>query len=215
MRLAVFDLDGTITRRDTLTPYVLGWLRRKPWRLPRLLAVIPDLLRFAFGSRDHGALKAALIRNAIGGATRTEVAQWSAAFVPQLLHSGVFADARAAIQRHHEAGDRLILMSASVDIYVPAIGESLGFAQTICSRVLWVDDVLDGSLVGENCREQEKLRQLVQLRTAYPGCEIVAYGNSAPDMPHLLAADKGYLVNGSATLRASAKVAGIVCLDWH
>ena len=28
MRIAVFDLDGTITRRDTLLPYLRGWRRR-------------------------------------------------------------------------------------------------------------------------------------------------------------------------------------------
>ncbi len=32
VELAVFDLDGTITRRDTLVPYVFGFLRRAPWR---------------------------------------------------------------------------------------------------------------------------------------------------------------------------------------
>ena len=40
-RLAVFDLDGTITRHDTLVPYLMGYGRRHPaglwrlWRLPR------------------------------------------------------------------------------------------------------------------------------------------------------------------------------------
>ena len=35
-RIAVFDLDGTITRRDTLPPYLRGWLRGHPRRLRRL-----------------------------------------------------------------------------------------------------------------------------------------------------------------------------------
>jgi phosphoserine phosphatase len=30
MRIAVFDLDGTITRRDTLVPYLQGWRHRHP-----------------------------------------------------------------------------------------------------------------------------------------------------------------------------------------
>jgi phosphoserine phosphatase len=31
-RLAVFDLDGTLTRRDTFVPYLQGWLARHPAR---------------------------------------------------------------------------------------------------------------------------------------------------------------------------------------
>ena len=30
MRVAVFDLDGTLTRRDTFLPYLRGWRRRHP-----------------------------------------------------------------------------------------------------------------------------------------------------------------------------------------
>jgi hypothetical protein len=34
--IAVFDLDGTITRHDTFVPYLRGWLRRYPERWRRL-----------------------------------------------------------------------------------------------------------------------------------------------------------------------------------
>ena len=39
MQLAVFDLDGTITRHDTLIQYVLGYLKSRPWRLFGFLLV--------------------------------------------------------------------------------------------------------------------------------------------------------------------------------
>ena len=41
--IALFDLDGTLTWRDTLLPFMLGFLRRRPhralrlWRLPSAL----------------------------------------------------------------------------------------------------------------------------------------------------------------------------------
>ena len=43
--LALFDLDGTITRRDTLLPYVAGFLLRHPARLARLPRLLPALAR--------------------------------------------------------------------------------------------------------------------------------------------------------------------------
>ena len=35
---------------------------------------------------------------------------------------------------HRARGDRLLLMSASTDLYVPRIGRALGFDETICTR---------------------------------------------------------------------------------
>jgi len=69
VRLAIFDLDGTITRHDTLAPYVLGFLiLRSPWRLPALLLVLPVLLGYAVGLIDRGGLKSAFILTALGAA---------------------------------------------------------------------------------------------------------------------------------------------------
>ena len=43
-RVCLFDLDGTISRRDTFVPYVIGLLLRRPWRLPRLVLAVPAVL---------------------------------------------------------------------------------------------------------------------------------------------------------------------------
>src|SRR5262245_19490508 len=61
MRIALFDLDGTLTRHDSLFPYVLGFCLRHPLRLPRLLSMPWHALRYLFAGRDRGALKEALI----------------------------------------------------------------------------------------------------------------------------------------------------------
>lgn len=215
MHIVFFDLDGTITRRDTLAPFVLRWLIRRPWRLVRLLGVVPALCRFTLLGGDRGALKAALIQHTLGGLPRVQVDAWCARFVPALLRDGLFVDALAVINAHRDAGDHLVLMSASVDLYVPAIGAALGFTETICTRVRWRGALLDGALDGPNCRGEEKLRHLQAARAAYAGCSITAYGNSAPDLPHLRAADRGVLVNGSAALRAAAQRNGVECVDWR
>jgi hypothetical protein len=65
--LAVFDLDGTITRRDTFGPFLWGFLWRRPWRLPRVLLALPGAARYLF-NRDRGAFKGAVIHALLGGA---------------------------------------------------------------------------------------------------------------------------------------------------
>jgi len=176
--------------------------------------MLPALLRFA-RRRDHGDLKAAFIRAALGGYSRSELDAWTARFVPRLLAHGVSPDALACIVRHRAQGDVLVLMSASVDLYVPAIGRALGFAEVICTALRWNGDTLDGALAGPNCRGAEKARALKELRGRHPGLGVTAYGNARSDLGHLCVADRGVLVNGSRGTRHAAERLGLTCLTWR
>ena len=212
--LAVFDLDGTITRHDTLVPYVLGFLRSHPARLPGLLFPVPTLVRFALRQADRDDLKSALIRGTLGGCTRAELDAWTARFVPRLLAAGVRSDALSCIARHRARGDVLVLMSASVDLYVPAIGHALGFDEVVYTELRWQGERLEGSLAGPNCRGAEKARALKALLGRHPGFEVTAYGNAASDFGHLCLADHGVLVNGSRRTRRIAEGLGLSCATW-
>jgi HAD superfamily hydrolase (TIGR01490 family) len=213
--VAVFDLDGTITRRDTLVPYVFGFLVRHPWRLPRVLGTLPACVRFLFGRADPGAVKSAFIRATLGGLPRSALGAWTAEFVRHLLIHGVFGDARKRIQTHVERGDRLILLSASTDLYVPDIGARLGFEQVICTGLVWHEDVLDGRLSTPNRRGEEKVRCIERLRAQFPQHLFAAYGNAQTDLPHLRMVERPLLVNGSGPARTLAQSYGIPQATWH
>lgn len=210
--LAVFDLDGTITRHDTLMPFVLGCLWRKPWRLPRLLVLPPLALSYLL-HRDRGRFKGALIRATIGGLPRAWLEAYAAGFVPRLLRRGLFAEALRAIAQHRARGDRLVLMSASIDLYVPLIADALGIAQTICTQVRWnPDGTLDGRLATANCYGEEKRRCLQALIALQPPQQLYAYGNSGSDLPHMRLASHAYLVNGPNRLIGSSST--IEAVHW-
>jgi phosphatidylglycerophosphatase C len=176
--------------------------------------MLPALLRFA-RNRDRGDLKAAFIRAALGGCTRTELDAWTARFVSQLLEHGLRPDALACLASHRTRGDVLVLMSASVDLYVPPIARALAFTEVLCTPLRWQGEYLDGALAGPNCRGAEKARALKELRGRYPGLRVTAYGNAASDLGHLCVADRGLLVNGSRRTRAVAERLGLTCLVWH
>ena len=218
--VALFDLDGTLTWHDTMLSFLVGYLLRRPARCLRLWRLPPALLRFAL-SRDRGLLKARVIRAVMGGDSRRDLDAWADAFVAGLRSHHVFRPAALAVlESHRVAGDRLVLLSASPDLYVPRIGQLLGFERTLCTEVAWRsnpsgDDRLDGALRSANRRGQEKSRCLAWLRTRYPGLSVVAYGNSASDLPHLEQADRALLVNGTAAARRSAAALGIAVADWN
>ena len=85
MRIALFDLDGTLTRHDSLFPYVLGFCLRHPLRLPRLLTMPWHALKYLFAGRDRGALKEALIKAGLSGVSREQIARWNERFVRRLI----------------------------------------------------------------------------------------------------------------------------------
>ena len=211
--VAVFDLDGTITWRDTLLPYLGAALRRYPVRVLRLWPAPFVVARFVL-DRDRGRLKASLIRAVLGGLSRAAVAALTKAFLDGRLGSLVRPGAIAAIERHRAAGDYLVILSASTDFYVPEIGRRLGFDEVICTEVVWRDGCLDGALASANRRDAEKTRCLAGLRLRHPGARIAAYGNAGSDLDHLGRADAPLLVNASSGTRRRAVALGIHCADW-
>lgn len=215
MRLVVFDLDGTITRHDTLLPYVVGFWRRRPWRLAGLLRGLPVLLAFCLGRADHGQLKSAFIRSGLGGSTRRDLERWTIRFVARLCPQGLFARALEQIGQHQRLGDRLVLMSASPDLYVPRIAAELGFAEVICTELTWEGERLSGELAGPNRRGAEKACAFRELKERHPGLGTVAYGNAHSDLAHLCLADEAFLVNGRRRSRREAREAGIACVRWR
>ena len=211
--LAVFDLDGTVTRRDTLLPWIGFCLRRHPGRWLRLPATLPALLRFAL-DHDRGQLKAALMHRLLAGLSRGEIADANRQFLRWLFNGRLLAEALERIALHRSQGDTLVLLSASVDTYVPDIAAELGFDACECTVVRWQrDGTLDGRLVGENRRGEEKVRVLRALIARLAPPRTSAYGNSSADLPHLRLVDEGWYVNGPQ--RDALGMAHVRCVRWH
>ena len=185
-----------------------------------MLLVIPVLPLFALRLLDHGQLKAAFIKATLRGCTRAQLRAWTDVFVAQRVAAEpaqraryLFPDALDAIAAHARDGHRLVLMSASTDLYVPAIARALGFDEVICTGVRWNGERLQGDLSTPNRRGEEKVRCFEELRRKHPGASF-AYGNAGSDLPHLALADHPLLVNGSLAARREAQRVGVPCAVW-
>src|ERR1700728_740155 len=213
--VAVFDLDGTLTWHDTLMLFLVSFLRRHPRRLWGLWRLPFALSSYLARNRDRGVMKSRVIRMVMGGTTRAVVDACADAFVQALQpRHRLRPAALATLEAHRAAGDHLILLSASPDLYVPRIGHSLGFELTLCTEIEWREDRLLGTLKGPNRQGAEKSRCLTWLRSQYPCLPIVAYGNSASDLDHMRQADRALLVNGNAAARGLAAHWKIPTANW-
>jgi phosphatidylglycerophosphatase C len=213
-RLAVFDLDGTLTRADSFGPFVLGLLRQHPARLLRLPLVVVPALGYALRILGRGELKAALLRLLFGNLPRSAVDAFAARYALHVVETQLFPEAVGALRSHLAAGDPVVLLSASPDLYVPRIGSLLGVSETHCTRIRWNGDLLDGRLEGRNRRDEEKRRVIEQLRATHPGLPVIAYGNSSPDLVHMRHCEQAVYVNADAGLARQLAAEGIRCVRW-
>ena len=217
--IAVFDLDGTITTRDTTAAFLLGYLREHPRRLAGCIALPATAAGFAIGLVDNAGMKRAALRAILRGTDRDEIADWVDRFVPWCLERLVRPVARTRVKAHREAGHRLILASASLDLHVVPIAKALGFAEAICTKVAWTRrQRISGDLDGGNIRAEKKLaavQRAVSLAESAPrSARVIAYSDHHADLPLLRWADQAVAVNPTRRLAAAATIEGIPIEDW-
>jgi phosphatidylglycerophosphatase C len=214
-RLAVFDLDGTLTRVDSFGPFVLGLLRRHPLRALRLPLLIGPALGYILRRLGRGDLKGAVLHLLFGNLQRAALDGFAAQYAQRVIDGRMFPAALAALRAHVAAGDHVVVLSASPDLYVPRIGALLGAHETHCTQIRWKGDLLDGRLEGVNRRDEEKLRVIGQLRAAHPGLPVIAYGNSTPDLVHMRHCEQAVYVNADPELARRLTAAGMRCVNWR
>jgi HAD superfamily hydrolase (TIGR01490 family) len=215
-RLALFDLDGTLTRGDTFRGFVLKLLLARPARWPRAPLLALPIAGFILKLIDRGRLKGSFIHLLFAGMSRAEIDAFARSYATSVLANDMFPEALAALRGHLAAGDHVVLLSASPDLYVHEIGKLLGVHQSTCTEVRWEGDRLEGHLAGPNRRDKEKARVLALLRAANPGMPVIAYGNSSPDLDHMRLCEEGVYVNADRKLaaRLAAELPAIRCVQW-
>lgn len=211
---AVFDLDGTITRRGTWTPFVLHVACARRLGAARVAAALAPLVACAAGRIDRVRMKAHMLAAVLGDAGRAEIEAHAQAFVERCLQRGLRAGARAAIDRHRASGDYLVLATASLDLYAGHFAQALGFDAVIATRARWQGERLAGVLA-PNCRGAAKLeaveRRLPGLRRRF---RVIAYSDHPSDLPLLCWAHQGVAVNPSPRMRLHAWRLGLAVANW-
>lgn len=182
--IAAFDVDGTLTRRDCVLPFLVRVAGRA--RVTGALAREVRLLVAA--RRDRGrrdAVKAALVAALLSGRSAGEVAEAGERFAGEIAERWVRPDVADRLAWHRDAGHEVVLVTASFAVYAAPLGARLGATRVVATE-LEVDGrgALTGRLVGANCRGEEKVRRLAALYGDPPPLGW-AYGDSPDDRPML------------------------------
>jgi HAD superfamily hydrolase (TIGR01490 family) len=220
-RIAIYDMDRTITHAPTWTPFLMQSARRNaPWRLLLLPAVAFAGLGYAARLIDRAGLKRTTQRLLLGGSLAPEAVDRAAnAFADRIVATGVFAGARDRIAADRAAGYRLVMATASYRFYVTAIAERLGFDHVIATEST-IDDRghVRAGVAGENVYGPAKLRA-IQAWFDREGinradAHIRFYSDHVSDAPVLEWADEPFAVNAHGPLRTLAKTRGWPIVDF-
>ena len=220
-RLAIYDMDRTITRTGTYTPFLIhAALRLAPWRLLLLPVALLAMLLYALKVFDRARLKeinqALLIGCYVHQADLAPVAE---RFAERVVSLNTYPQALDQIAADRAAGRRVVLATASYRLYVEAIAKSLGINDVIATgSIIGLDARVSAKIDGENAYGPAKLRMIKawMAKEAITRCDahIRFYSDHVSDAPMLEWADEPFAATPSAKLRRLAERRGWPILDW-
>ncbi len=198
--IAAFDFDGTLTRSDSVVPF----LRRFLWRWPALVGIVRCAPAgvVALARRDRNSLRLAATSALLRGVPAIAVEQQAASFASEIISSRLRPDTTARMRWHLAQGHRVVVVSASYDSYLLPVAQHVG-AEAVLSTQLEIDDSghCTGGLIGENCRGPEKVARLNEWLNSRDldraGVTVWAYGDSNGDRELLADADHPVWVQAS------------------
>jgi HAD superfamily hydrolase (TIGR01490 family) len=183
--LVVFDFDGTLLRGDSLLPYLWQYAcRQRRWGALALLGW--DLLLLACRLLPARSIKERVLKRFLAGEPAEVIARHTERFCRQWLPRHLHPVGLAQLRLHQARGHRVVLLSASPDLYVEPAARLLGIDEVICTPVCIEAGRCTGEIAGDNCKGQAKLvrlRRYLGVETAPP--HSYAYGDSRSDLPVL------------------------------
>ncbi|WP_294393428.1 HAD-IB family hydrolase [uncultured Sphingomonas sp.] len=219
--LAIYDMDRTVTRTGTYTPFLLHAARAlNPLRLALAPMVPFTMAAYAAKLIDRRRLKELNQWLLIGGAVpRARLHPAVESFAELVLKTNIHPGALRQIAEDRRAGRRLVLATASYRFYVEAIAERLGFDDVIATgSVAGLDDIIHARIDGDNNYGPAKLRLIEawmeEQRIDRASVKVRFYSDHVSDWPALAWADEPFAVNPSRGLRHMAAKRGWQVVDW-
>jgi len=193
--VAAFDFDGTLTRRDTLLPFLFHTLGS--FEVARhALVLSPTLVGYGLGLIRNDIAKERVFVQCLAGMRMDELRQHAERFAENVLPTLLRTEALLRLDWHKRQGHHCMVISASLELYVRPWAIKTGFDDVIATHLeVREDGRITGKLAGANCFGTEKVRRLDALLGDRGSYTLYAYGDSRGDKELLSAADYAYYRN--------------------
>ncbi len=188
--LALFDFDGTITRKDTLLDFMM-YVKGRPAALIVFIKLLPAVMSFKFKKLSNQVFKERFLTLAFAGYDEKTLwalgCEYARLRIPKLIRAG----AMERLDWHRRQKHRIVIVSASADVWLAEWCREQKL-ELICSALNFSEGIFTGRLKGRNCRGAEKVRRIKESINTSEYNVIYAYGDSSGDTEMLEFADKPF-----------------------
>ena len=190
MNLALFDFDGTITSSDSWTPFMRMAVRPARIRMA-MVALSPVVVGYRLGMISASRCRLVAARLGFSGEPAGAIRQIGAQYAATVLRGTLQTRALERIDWHKSQGDDIVVVSASLDLYLAPWCAERGL-KFICTTIEEQRGTLTGRYVDGDCSGAEKVRRIRAQYdlSSYP--IVYAYGDSGEDREMMALADKKY-----------------------
>lgn len=189
--IAFFDLDGTLTSKDSLAE-LLKYIKGTTNYYSGLIILSPVLVAFKLRLIQNQKAKEILLRYFLKGMPANEFDSRCKEFISEKFPKLFRAKGLEEIDRHKKNNTKIVIVSASPVNWVGPLCEQLQL-DCIASRMEVIEGRITGNLLGCNCHGEEKVKRIKESYDLAAYSEIYAYGDSRGDLPMLsLASHKFY-----------------------
>ena len=196
--LAVFDFDGTITHKDTLLEFI-KFSKGKIWFYFGFLIFSPLLIAMKLKMCPNWKVKQRLFSWFFKGVSIKQFNQWGKTFRAE-IDKNLRHEIMTAIKSHKEDGDKIIIISASIENWITPWAEKAGIDTVLATKIaIDQNGLLTGKFSTKNCYGQEKVNRLLAEFPNREDYKLIVYGNSRGDQELIQLADSGCYVREEGT----------------
>lgn len=210
MTLAIFDLDNTLLAGDSDHAWGEFLVRRGlvdgAWYKAQNDRFYSDYCR---GELDIIAYSE-FVFSVLARETPDTLAAWHRAFMIEEVSRMILPKGRDLLARHRDAGDRLLIITATNRFITGPIAAELGVADLLATEPEMVDGRYTGRVAGTPCYQHGKIERLQAwlAETGESAADCWFYSDSRNDIPLLEFAARPVAVDPDAVLRAHAEARG-------
>lgn len=180
--LALFDFDGTLYLKDSLTGFIFYTFKAR-YVLKTGLSILPWINHYYLGLYPADKMRKKLFYNMFCGQSLDHV-QHDAITYADVLQKYLNPQLFAQLKQHQALGHDVVVVSASVDIYLKPLCDRLG-VDLISSEVESEAGKLTGFYKTPDCSGMEKKRRIQQRYDVSAYSQVYAYGNTREDIAML------------------------------
>jgi phosphatidylglycerophosphatase C len=188
--LALFDFDGTITV-DPTYPAFVRFAVRPGRKLSGGIILAPLIVGYRLGLLSDRRVRWAISRVAFWREDPLRLRLLGGDFAAVALPPLLRPEAVERIEWHRRRGDRVVVVSAALDVYIEPWCEAAG-VEAICTRLEVRDGRVTGRYVGGDCCGTEKARRVRERYQLTDYAEVYCYGDTDEDREMLEMATRKY-----------------------